>query len=181
MRNKLSMLLLLLVWFGSQNLYAQSPRDRVRTPEQEKQWQDAVAVNHMLLMRQNPSATRTPKEPQVTKEAEKTQEPRLATLNTTAERELAVRKLTRKHNAGSLSPATGAVAVMEAQGVNTLAEVKLDKLSEAQQNELFNTEPTLNEMWQRYEQKLAQMDKKTQDQLRKQLWEQHLNKEVRVK
>lgn len=178
MQKKLCMLLLLSAWFVVQNAYAQKPKNL--TPEQEKQWQDGVATNHMILMRQNPPTTPTPKET-ISVEKTKNQEVQIKHNASDAEKELTVRKLRQKYDAGTLPPATGAVAIMEAQGVSTLAEVKLDKLSDTQKAQLFETEPTLQEEWKKYEPKLSQMDKASQEQLRKQLWEKYQNKELRIK
>jgi len=173
------MLLLLFAWFFVQNTQAQSLRKSM-TPEQEKQWQDAVATNKMLQMRQNPPTSYT-KQGMVEVKAESQQKVQIKQDAPQAEKELAVRKLMQKYDAGNIQPATGAVAIMEAQGVHTLAEVNLDKLSDNQKVQLFETEPTLLDEWKKYEQKLSQMDKKSQDQLRKQLWEQHKNRDFHLK
>ncbi len=191
MRNKLCMLLSMLAWFVVQGSYAQIQRKNL-TPEQQEKWDISVEINRRLAYRENPPAlVKTPttevsgikgKNVEVFRAPENAPQP---------EKELAARKrikeYIKKHPelAESLSkdlpPAKGMVAAMEAQGVNTIAEVSLDKLSEKQATQLIESEDALQKEWKRYEPKLPYMTKEEQADLRKQLLEQYQKKQTEIK
>ncbi len=187
MRNKLCMLWLLLGWFSVQVAQAQK-LPSVFTPEHVKALSETAEINKMLLMRQNPqSVTKETHNTLATEKAKQRENPTLALSPT--ERDAATRQKMKayfdahpeegaKYNWGNIPPAQGALAVMEAQGVKKIDQVNLDKLTDAQKAQLFETEPMLKQMWSDNVSPTGITDKQTQDQIRKKIWASYVKEQL---